>query len=90
MNKQTYLEGSAIENAVVMLDACRTEYERAGHAGAVMALRGLDVTSAASAHLALITMHGLPTPEGLKDLHQCAMNALQQAYASFQTMRLAS
>lgn len=92
MTKQAYIESSnALENAQVMLDVCRTDYERAGHAVAVQALRGLDVTSEASAQLALSVVYGLSTPtEELASLRKCALAAMRAAFAYFQPMRLAS
>jgi len=92
MTKQTYIERSnALENAQVMLDMCRTDYERAGHAVAVQALRGLDVTSEASAQLALSVVYRLPTPsEDLASLRECALQAVRSAFAYFQPVLLAS
>lgn len=92
MTKRTYNESSnALENAQVMLDMCRIDYERAGHAVAVQALRGLDVTSEASAQLALTVVYGLPTPsEDLINLRACALQAVRAAFTYFQPMRKAS
>jgi len=86
MAKQHYIESSnALENAQVMLDMCRTEYERAGHAVAVQDLRGLDVTSEASAQLALSVVYRLPTAsEELMSLRQCALQAVREAFRYFQ------
>lgn len=92
MNKQTHFESSdALENAAVMLDVCRTEFERAGHGAAAQSLRGLDVTSPVSAQLALMTVHALPKVEGLVDMRQCAIETMQRAFAAFRyPIRLAS
>jgi hypothetical protein len=92
MEKLTYIESSvALENAQVMLDMCRTDYERAGHAVAVQALRGLDVTSEASAQLALSVVYGLPTPtDELSELRNCALHTVRAAFAYFRPLRLAS
>jgi hypothetical protein len=92
MNKQTHFDGSnALENAAVMLDVCRSEYERAGHIDAMLALRGLDITSPVSAQLALAVVHELPALDGLSDLRLCAIAAINEAVSLFQNpMRLAS
>lgn len=92
MTKLTYIESSeTLENAQVMLDVCRTEYERAGHAVAVQDLRGLDVTSEASAQLALVAVYALPTPtEELRHLRACALAAVRGAFSYFQPQKLAS
>jgi hypothetical protein len=92
MNKQTHFDGSnALENAAVMLDVCRSEYERAGHIDAMLALRGLDITSPVSAQLALAVVHDLPITEGLSDLRLCAIAAINEAVTALQSpLRLAS
>lgn len=91
MDKQTFFESTyALENAQVMLDVCRDEYERAGLAEAVKSLRGLDVTSMDSAHLALLTVHRLPAPERLQDIRSYAIGALRDAFEALrQTRKLA-
>lgn len=92
MNKQTHFDGSnALENAAVMLDVCRSEYERAGHMDAMLALRGLDITSPVSAQLALAVVHELPVIAGLSDLRLCAIAAVHEAASLLQhPVRLAS
>lgn len=83
MNKQTHFESTdALENATVMLDACRAEYERAGHREAARSITGLDVTSLASAHLALVTINGLPGSGDLAIIRGCAVAAIQEAVST--------
>jgi len=88
MNKQTFFESTyALENAQVMLDVCRDEYERAGLGAAVRSLKGLDVTSLDSAHVALLTVHGLPAPYGLQDIREYAIVALRDAVNAYRSTR---
>lgn len=82
----------AVANAEVMLDVCRQEYASAGRHDDVQALWGLDVKSAASAQLALLTVKNLPADEPVVDVRRYTLNALQAAYAAlmFQPQSLAS
>lgn len=87
MNKQTHFESQdALGNAEVMLDVCREEYERAGHKAAAQSLRGLDVKSYASTHLALVTVYELPAVAELIAIKQCATEAMRRALSSWQPM----
>jgi hypothetical protein len=89
MNQQTFFESEhALENAEVMLDLCREEYERAGRSKESQALRGLDVTSAASAQLALLTVHGLPEVAGLAEVRRYTLEAIRQARRAFDHSQL--
>lgn len=92
MNTQTFFEsGHALENAEVMLDVCREEYERAGSGAAVQALRGLDVKSLSSAQLALMTVRSIPAEGGLVNVKRYTIEALTAALRELQTApRLAS
>lgn len=91
MNKVTIFESPfALENAQVMLDLCREEYERAGHGGVVQSLRGLDVTSLDTARVALLTVRDIPAFEGVADVRRYTIKALADAINSMKaTMRLA-
>jgi len=61
MALSTHFENEhSLENAEVMLEACREEYASAGRHDAAQALWGLDVKSPASAQLALLTVKNLP------------------------------
>ena len=91
MQKQTIFESTqALENAQIMLDMCREEYARAGHGESVQALRGLDVTSLDTAHVALLTVRGLPNFKDVAEVRQYAITALAQALNSLRGIRLAS
>jgi hypothetical protein len=91
MNKVTIFESPfALENAQVMLDLCRDEYERAGHGSIVQSLRGLDVTSFESARLALLTVRSIPALEGVADVRRYTIKALADVINSMKaTQRLA-
>jgi len=91
MNKVTIFESPfALENAQVMLDLCREEYERAGYGDVVQSLRGLDVTSLDTARVALLTVRDIPAYEGVADVRRYTIKALADAINSMKaTMRLA-
>lgn len=92
MDKQTFFESPhALENAEVMLDVCREEYEQAGRRDDAQALRGLEVTSLAAAQLALLTVRNLPVIAGLAEAREYTIRAVYNAcQALHQTQRLAS
>ncbi len=82
MALSTHFENEhALENAEVMLDACREEYASAGRHDAAQALWGLDVKSPASAQLALMTVKNLPedADEGVNAARRCTIAALEAA-----------
>jgi hypothetical protein len=88
MDKQAFFESeNALENAEVMLDVCREEYERAGRQDAVQALYGLDVKSAASAQLALLTVQSLPIVPEVADVRRYTLRALEHAFIASKTPR---
>ncbi len=87
MNSQLTFQSDALENAEVMLDMCRTEFERAGHSTAAQTLRGLDVKSLSSAHAALITLHALPRCPSLDDMVQCAISSVKAAFYVLREMQ---
>lgn len=91
MNKVTIFESPfALENAQVMLDLCREEYERAGHGDVVQSLRGLDVTSLDTARVALLTVRDIPAFTDVADVRRYTIKALADAINSMKvTMRLA-
>lgn len=70
----------ALENAEAMLDACRQEFATAGRADAVEALNGLDVTSPASAHIALLTVQNLPALGDMEAVKRATVDALRSAH----------
>lgn len=95
MALSTHFENEhALENAEVMLDACREEYASAGRHDVAQALWGLDVTSPASAQLALLTVSNLPedTDESVNAARRCTIAALEAAQATLKqhTLRRAS
>lgn len=92
MTHQTLIEsGDALENAAVMLDMCRTEFERAGQRTAAQSLRGLDITTMASAHAALLWLYALPIVKGLEDIRSCTIEAVRSViYSPRSALRMAS
>lgn len=82
----------ALENAESMLDACRQEYASAGRADAVQALNGLDVTSPASAQIALLTVQGISAQGDMAVIKRATLDALKSAYSALiqRTQALAS
>lgn len=82
----------ALENAEAMLDACRQEYATAGRADAVEALNGLDVTSPASAHIALLTVQNLTAVGDMAAVKRATLDALKSAHQALiqRTQPLAS
>lgn len=92
MAKQTFFESPyALENAEVMLDVCREEYEQARRHSDAQSLRGLDVKSLSSAQLALLTVRNLPVVAELADVREYTIRALASACQSLQqTQRIAS
>lgn len=95
MALSTHFENEhALENAEVMLDACREEYASAGRHDAAQALWGLDVKSPASAQLALLTVKNLPedSDEGVNAARRVTIAALEAAQRTLtqHTLRRAS
>lgn len=93
MALSTHFENEhALENAEVMLEACREEYASAGRHDAAQALWGLDVKSPASAQLALLTLKDLPedTDEAVNTARRITIVALEAAQRTLLQQRRAS
>lgn len=70
----------ALENAQVMLDVCRQEYERAGLCDAAQTLSGFDVSTLAAAQLARLFIANLPAVNGAtRDVRDGSVQALNSA-----------
>jgi hypothetical protein len=69
-------ETSIYENAAMMVDACRSEYQRLGFEDAEN-LRGVEVTDARSAELALMLIDMLPTLASTAAVRRCTIDSLE-------------
>lgn len=81
MTKQTFFQMgmNPLGNAEVMLDVCRKEYEKAGRAADVEALKSISVRDADGARLALLTVWHLPEDENVTDIKHYAVKAMRIA-----------
>lgn len=68
-----------LENAAVMLDACRSELTRLGKLDEVLQLRGLEVTSPASADVALMHLLALSKDEDTAEVREATIDVLRAA-----------
>ena len=65
---------SLFENAAVMVDMCRFEYERLGFDSEM--LRGMEITDTASAELAMMLIDALPKLGSTASLRQYTLETL--------------
>jgi hypothetical protein len=72
-------ESAVLENASMMVDACRQEYERVGMDEEASSLFGLEVHTYTSARLALLTVSSLPATAETADVRRCTIDAVAAA-----------
>jgi hypothetical protein len=70
---------SQLDNAAVMLDACRSELTRLGKTKEARQLRGLEVTSPTAARVALMAVFNLPKDEETAEVRIATVQTLQAA-----------
>jgi hypothetical protein len=69
---------SQLENASVMLDACRSEFARQGMDG-VDQLKGLEITDPVSAELAYQSLLGIPAEGTSLEVKKATLEVLRSA-----------
>lgn len=81
MAKHTFFEMGLhpLENAEVMLDVCRLEYEKAGRGADVECLKSIRVRDANGARLALLTIWNLPDDTNVATAKRYAIKAMRLA-----------